>query len=147
MGDAGPEFVEAPDPWFIVNPLTGKRAASKSGTASVRCDAAVSDLRYMLWEMDEVPVGDQIRFWTSVVRESLLPVASVTMSGGKSVHALVRVGCRTIEEWDRVVRVNLLSQLAVQMGADKACGNPSRMSRLAGVREEGRGVQWLLYLG
>lgn len=133
---------------FVINPLSGDLALKKDqlGT-SYRCDNAVSAYRYMLIEMDGVPWQKQVQIWTTIVREELLPVAAVYYSGSKSIHALIRLtGCKTRQDWEDVVTCNFYPRIAVPLGADSQCRNPSRFSRVPGAQEEGRGVQWLLYL-
>jgi hypothetical protein len=136
---------QAPPPFFVPNPLTGNEEMSKSGKPSFRCDAAVTDYRYALFEVDlpGITLDDQAAFWMRYKEE--IPVASITYSGGKSLHALIRVDCRSVEEWDMKVRNGAFRKWEA-IGADPACKNPCRLSRLPGHFREGKGLQKLLWL-
>jgi hypothetical protein len=136
---------EKPPPFFVPNPLTGTEEISKSGKPSFRCDASVTDYRYALFEVDlpEITLDDQAAFWMRYKDE--IPVASITYSGGKSLHALIRVDCRSVEEWDKKVRNGAFLKWEA-IGADPACKNPCRLSRLPGHYREGGGLQKLLWL-
>jgi len=75
-------------------------------------------------------------------------VAAVIGSGGRSVHAWVKVDARDADEY-RATVAQMLALLA-RFGVDGKNKNPSRLSRLPGARREigaaGDGVQRLLYL-
>jgi RecA-family ATPase len=77
-----------------------------------------------------------------------LPINAILTSGGKSVHAWVRVNCKTVETYR--TKVNELLALLKSFGIDQSNKNPSRLSRLPGAArkigagEDGR--QRLLYL-
>jgi RecA-family ATPase len=77
-----------------------------------------------------------------------LPVAAVIGSGGRSVHAWVRVDARDADDY-RATVAEMLGILA-RFGVDGKNKNPSRLSRLPGARREigatGSGIQRLLYL-
>lgn len=148
-----------PDAWPPLvgsNPFSGREARTADGaTLSPRCKAAVARRRFALVEFDEMPLEAQVRFWAGAIhgagRGPLLPVAALTYSGGKSIHALLRVDCADArawgELWDRLASFvcNPLDPPAQR--ADKACRDESRLTRLPGARraESGR-VQSLLYL-
>ena len=104
--------------WVRVNPLDGK---------GVR-DENVTDYRYVLIESDSLPVERQ----NALIRELELPVVTLTYTGGKSLHALVRVGARDKDEYRK--RVAYIFDVCRKNGLDidKACKNPSRLSRLPG---------------
>ncbi len=90
------------------------------------------------------PMEQQVAFWHSVIR--VVPVALVTTSGGKSIHGWIATGCQNREQWETKIKHDLFDQWLVPLGADGACRNPSRLSRLAGHVREGKGLQRLLYL-
>jgi len=136
-------------PHIIPNPVDGNEHQTKDGKLSRRCDAAVSQYRFALVEFDDVARGDQLRFWHSVIIEGLLPVAALIDSGKKSIHAWLRVDLATADQWDAEVRRGLYDSETGRMalmGADRACSNPSRLSRLSGHHREGGSIQRLLYL-
>lgn len=115
--------------WVRVNPLDGK---------GVR-DENVTDYRYVLIESDSLPVERQ----NALIRELELPVVTLTYTGGKSLHAVVRVGAKDKDEYRR--RVAYIFDVCRKNGLDidKACKNPSRLSRLPGF-ERGDNKQFLI---
>ena len=89
-----------------------------------------------------MPLEQQICFWAGVP----LPVAAVIHSGGKSLHGWVRIDAENSEEWEREVEGKLFDILQ-PLGADGACRNEARLSRMPGhFRVEKRERQRLLYL-
>jgi hypothetical protein len=132
--------------FFCINPLSGKAHPQAGGCGmSRRCDAAVVRYRYALVEFDVLPIPRQLAFW-SVAR---LPIAALTFSGGKSVHALIDLGSRVWdrESWRRVVKKELFADFLIPCGADGSTANPSRLSRMAGHLRADKGqIQELLYL-
>jgi RecA-family ATPase len=110
--------------WLRVNPI---RDGDTSGS-----DDSVTDFRNVLVEFDSLPKSDQ---W-DIYKQSGLPIAAVTDSGGKSLHALVKVDAKNLEEYrERQKRVyDFLSEYL----DDKGNGNPSRFSRLPGVTRAGQ---------
>lgn len=139
--------LESPPPFFIPNPLTGLPGNRKDGQESYRCDQCIADWRYALFEVDlkDVTLGHQAAFWMKMIKDDKMPVESVTYSGGKSLHALIRVDCKTEIEWDKKVRNGAFMEW-IKVGADKACRNPSRLSRLPGHKRDKKTTQTLLWL-
>lgn len=105
--------------WICQNPTNGEGHKNDDTTA----------YRHALIESDELPIDEQIR----IMRELDLPIATMTTSGGKSVHALVRVDADGPNHYDE--RVALLHEIcnAAGLKADHANSNPGRLTRLAGV--------------
>lgn len=134
-------------PHIIPNPMTGEIA---SGGNSYRCDLSVSAFRFAVVEFDDMSIPDQIAFWHTMVAVNNLDVACLIDSGGKSIHAWLRVNLSTRVEWDERVKEGLYDKNTGYMailGADRACQNPSRLSRLPGhYRGDKRKMQRLLYL-
>ena len=141
------EAGSVPWPKFIINPLDGAHQPTKSndGRTTMRGDNNITEHRYCLFEADELPPKEQIKMWYTIIKEELLPVAAVVYSGKKSIHALIRTGLSTGEEWDEVVRNDLYPRVLVPLGADGACKNPARLSRLAG-HMRGERMQRLLWI-
>ncbi len=137
-------------PHIIPNPMDGQQHDTGSGNPSCRCDKAVADHRFSIVEFDNLPKADQYAFWYSVITGRLLPVAALIDSGGKSIHAWLRVNLPDRAAWDQHIRRGLYDPHVGRMtvlGADRACQNPSRLSRLPGhYREEKGAWQKLLYL-
>lgn len=146
------DLIEAEIPWphIIPNPLTGILHETKEGKLSLRCDSAVADYRFCLIEFDEMPRPDQIAFWFSIIDKNLLRVSAIVDSGGKSLHAWVRIDLPDRPAWDREIVQNFYEKdfgVLATMGADRASQNPSRLSRMPGhFRIEKGRKQKLLFL-
>jgi RecA-family ATPase len=115
--------------YICLNPLKDR--------ASARKNANVAAWRHVLVEFDDIPQDEQ---W-ALLRRSKLPITAVIDSGGKSVHAWVRVDATNKDNYDRAVR----SVYAFFDGyeVDGKNKNPSRLSRLAGA-QRGERMQSLL---
>lgn len=140
---AAAEFMPAM-PHIIPNPVTGELHPKKDGGLSYRCDNAVKDYRFAIAEFDTIPRADQLAFWATVP----LPVAALIDSGGKSIHAWIKLsGNYTPEDWQRDIKDKLYRQMLVPMGCDPQCANPSRLSRFPGhFRADKGNWQRLLYI-
>lgn len=105
--------------WIHINALDGKGVS----------DANVTRYANTLVECDELSVDDQERLY----RELKLPIRSIVYSGGKSMHAVVKIDARNRAEYDR--RVKHLYDFLAKHGVpiDRQNSNPSRMTRLPGV--------------
>ncbi|MBQ9346743.1 MAG: AAA family ATPase, partial [Oscillibacter sp.] len=82
---------------------------------------------------DTMEPGEQ----NAIIREMELPVACLIYSGGKSLHAIVRIDAATKEEYR--TRVDYLYSVCEKNGfaVDKQNRNPSRLSRLPGAVRNG----------
>jgi hypothetical protein len=141
-----------------INSLTGTTGQTQKGTLSFRADTCVSNFRYVLAELDCYPKGwegegnpipkpDQEAFWASMIANDV-PVRCVIDSANKSLHGWIQVDCRDYDDWVRTVKCDLFPNLLVHWGVDRACSNPSRLSRMPGhLRVETGNYQKLLYLG
>lgn len=111
--------------WIRVNPLDGKGIK----------DENVTDYRYVLVESDSLPIEQQ----NALMHDLELPIVTLTYTGGKSLHAIVRVDASSREEYRQ--RVSYLFEVCERNGLkiDKACKNPSRLTRLPGFQ---RGDKW-----
>lgn len=114
LGDAN----EKAGAWVRINPLDGRGVK----------DSNVTDYRYVLIESDSLPVERQ----NALVRELELPIVTLTHTGGKSLHAVVRVDAKDREEYRK--RVAFIFDVCRKNGLDidKSCKNPSRLSRFPG---------------
>jgi RecA-family ATPase len=110
--------------WVRINPMDG------SGSK----DANVTAYRHSLIEADHQDLGKQL----ALIRALQLPCSAIVHSGGKSIHALVRVDANNADEYRQ--RVNRLYEVCKASGltVDNANRNPSRLSRLPGVERSGR---------
>lgn len=116
LGTANPEA----GAWIRFNPLTG---------AGVR-NADVAEFRHALVESDELEPERQL----ALMRELELPCSAIVESGGKSVHAIVRVDADDWAEYRR--RVDYLYRVCEKHGlkVDQQNKNPSRLSRFPGFK-------------
>jgi RecA-family ATPase len=101
--------------FFRINPMQQGR-----GT-----DADVTDLRHALIEFDDISKREQ---W-ALITKSRIPCTAVTDSGGKSLHALVRVDAQNRAEYAERVAM-LYGHFAEHQRPDEKNKNPSRFSRL-----------------
>ena len=88
----------------------------------------MTEYRYALVESDNLDIEKQ----NSIIRELELPVAVLMFSGGKSVHAIVRIDAADYKEYQK--RVEYLYKICEKNGlkVDTQNKNPSRLSRLPG---------------
>jgi hypothetical protein len=119
--------------WMRMNPVAG----------GIK-DDNVTAFRFVLIEFDRIPLDLQI----SAIAKLPLPIAAVLTSGGKSIHAWIKVNATDKAVYlDNSVTVNSLLK---PLGVDDKNKNPSRLSRLVGVTRfigaAGDGRQRLLYL-
>jgi len=105
--------------WIRINPFTPD---DFTGT-----DGAVSNYRHVLVEFDKKPKDEQV----AIFQQSNLPISLLVDSGGKSVHAWVRVDAQTKEQWEE--RRNTVYDYLSDHEPDPQNKNPSRWSRLGGV--------------
>ena len=126
-------------PFIQPNPLTGVAALTKDGKLSWHCDAAVCTFRYAVGEFDNLPLEDQLAVWTALSHKGV-PIAALIHSGGKSIHAWIRVDVPDRATWERGIEDWLFTQYLVPIGCDPACRNESRKSRLPGVIRPDKGT-------
>jgi hypothetical protein len=131
-------------PFLITNPFTGERAERSPGKWSYRCDKAIAAHRYCLYESDIVDLELQAAFLASRIAAGW-PIVSVVWSGGKSLHALLRVDVANAAQWQAEITDKLFPVLA-GLGADRACGNPARLTRLPGGPHKSGRIASLVYL-
>ena len=131
-------------PHFIPNPLTGQEHPLPCGKLSKRGDSAVAGFLYCVAEFDGLSKPDQLAFWWGF---RTAPIVALIDSGGKSVHAILRVDCATRADWEQEIEGKLFPRVLCPLGCDPACRNESRLSRLPGhFRREKNAWQRLLYL-
>lgn len=90
-------------------------------------DSSVSAYRHVLLEWDTGTKAEQL----ARIKRSNLPVTAIVDSGGKSVHAWVRVDAKDRAEYD--ARVSAVYELFSDCPPDKQNKNPSRFTRLPGA--------------
>jgi len=105
--------------WVRINPFTKD---DFSGT-----DTSVSSYRHVLVEFDKLPKDEQI----AIFNQSNLPITALIDSGGKSVHAWVKVDAQDKAEWE--ARRDAIYEFLADHEPDPQNKNPSRWSRLGGI--------------
>ena len=131
-GDLGKvlgDWQPAAGAWIRFNPLDGKGCKNDN----------VTEYRFALVESDSVPLPKQ-----KALMEALqLPCAAMVYSGGKSIHAIVRIDAADYGEYRR--RVEYLYEVCRKNGLepDTQNKNPSRLSRMPGITR-GSSKQYLL---
>lgn len=115
--------------WIRFNALDGHGVKNEN----------VVSFRHALVESDTMSLEDQERLY----RELQLPIVAMVASGGKSIHAIVRVDAQDFEQYRQ--RVDKLYDVLKAHGVevDKQNKNPSRLSRMPGVTRNGHRQQLL----
>jgi len=129
--------------WFMIQPGDGQSHWNpRQQRDSKRSEEAVTSWRYAILESDKVPPAD----WLKILVQLPLPITAIYSSGGESVHALVRVGATSKEQWDRIMRQKILPMVA-PLGADPGALTAVRLSRLPNcLRGQTGELQELYYL-
>lgn len=120
VGDYNPEA----GAWIRFNPLDGNGVRNEN----------VTRFDFALVESDEMPLEEQYAIYQAMD----LPIAVLVTSGGKSLHAIVRVDAPNYPEYQK--RVDYLYTVCQKNGLklDRQNRNPSRLSRMPGVMRAGR---------
>ena len=141
--------------WYLANPVDGKEYPNpRTGKLSRRSEESVTRWKFALIESDEADPS----LWLAALAKSTLPISAIYSSGGRSVHALIRVpgagsgmarlsGPTSKEEWDAWAR-SMKAPLA-RLGADPKALTAVRLTRLPQQWRGERGkerLQKLLYV-
>ena len=126
-GDIGAvfgDYKQEAGAWIRFNPLDGNGVRNEN----------VTSFNYALVESDEMAIEEQY----AVIQALQLPVACLVHSGGKSLHAIVRVDAPDYSEYQK--RVDYLYEVCQKNGLkiDRQNRNPSRLSRMPGVMRNGK---------
>lgn len=115
--------------WIRFNPLDGKGCS----------DINITAYRFALVESDALSIEKQHDLYL----ELELPIAALVHSGGKSLHAIVRIDAKDRAEYKE--RVDLLYSICKKSGLeiDVQNKNPSRLSRMPGITRNDK-KQWLV---
>lgn len=129
IGDVIGDYNKEAGVWIRFNPIDGKGVNN----------ANVVDYRYALVESDSVEPEKQ----KALMEELKLPIAVMVHSGGKSIHAIVKINAVT--EQDYREKVDFLYSVCEKNGLsiDQNNKNPSRLSRLPGV-VRGKNKQFII---
>ena len=146
----GPEGV-----WYLVQPVTGqwavkrhvkwdededgKKSRTVKGAYTRRSEENVTAWRHFVLESDVLSTEE----WLRVLAALDLAVVAIYTSGGRSIHAIVRIPVASKQIWD--ASRNVLRQVLCVLGADPAALSAVRLSRLPGCLR-GNKMQKLLFL-
>ncbi len=149
--------------WFLCNPVDGKWQPGETKTQwqhvaegqhgppypklvpakwARRSWRSVTTYRYAVLESDTVPEEQ----WLKVLMKLPVPIVAIYTSGGKSVHALVRIDAGDKPTWDGMVRgrapgtferKTALMDLVCPLGADANALTAVRLTRLPFCFREG----------
>ena len=124
IGSVIGDYNEKAGAWIRFNPLDGKGCTNDN----------VTEYKYALVEADTMEIEKQ----NAIIRELELPVACLVHSGGKSLHAVVRVDASDYKEYRK--RVDYLYKVCEKNGLkiDSQNRNPSRLSRMPGIIRNGK---------
>lgn len=127
--------------WIMVNPVTGAyKSIERLGKRSRRAEENLVAYEYVLIESDSV----DMELWLRVLTKLDLPIVSVTTSGSKSAHALVRVNAK--DRADYLEKAAEIADLVVPLGADPAAMSAVRLTRVPGcVRKDTGKAQELIW--
>ena len=122
LDDAFGTFRDEAGGWIRINPTTGPN------------DKNVTRWAYSLAESDDLSIEDQKKLFINFK----LPIATLVESGGKSVHALVKIDAKNEAEYKQ--RVAFLYDWLAKHNfvVDENNKNPARLSRLPGVMRNGK---------
>jgi hypothetical protein len=132
---SGPDGV-----WFLPQPVDGRFHPNPrlGGKRSRRSEESVTCWQYTVLESDEADTGD----WLRCLIQLPLPIVSICESGGRSIHALVKVQASSKADWD--AKIAMVKPVLVTLGADPAALSAVRLTRLPQARRGDR-LQRLLY--
>jgi len=134
--------------WFLSNPVDGNyreldrlKTNTNPKGSSRRCEECLTSFRYLVLESDEADPA----LWIAALVQVPLPIVSITSSGGKSLHALVRIDAESGAHWREIKKK--IAPTLVTLGADDAAMTAVRLTRLPQCyRAEKDRWQELLYL-
>lgn len=136
---------------IVPNPVTGCFGKTKNDKDSLRCDDSIRDFRYAVIDFDgHDPIEEQGRVLHCLCDAMDIRICALIQTGGRDgcgLHAWVRIdGVDSLEAWNSMVRDDLFVTFEA-LGADPACANPSRGSRLTGLPRWGTSLwQKLLFV-
>lgn len=146
--DAFVQAGEGQGAWFLSNPITGdfvelerlKSGHNPTGRTR-RAEESITAFRHLLLESDKADPA----IWLAALVQMPLPILSICESGGRSLHALVRIDAKDGREFREIIAA---SKAGLEiLGADPAALSPVRLTRLPQCWRAEKGKwQRLLYL-
>jgi hypothetical protein len=127
--------------WFLPQPVSGEFLPNPrlDGKLSRRSEEAITAWRYAVLESDEADADD----WLRCLVQMPFRISSICESGGRSIHALVRLDAPSKVYWDKLIEP--IKPVLVTLGADRGALTAVRLSRLPQAMR-GECCQRLLYL-
>lgn len=137
--------------WYLANPVSGLTHENpRTGKPSRRSEESVTRWKFALLESDEADPS----IWLGALAKANLPISAIYSSGGRSVHALLRVrgpgtglaslkGAGSKAEWD--LWANAQKATLARFGADTKALTAVRLTRLP-QQYRGAKLQKLLYV-
>lgn len=110
--------------YYCINPLPKDTRRRKEKLAAYR---------HILVEFDHIPKTEQYQ----LIIQSRIPCAAIVDSGGKSIHAVVKVDAADLRQCEE--RASALMEHFKDYGVDTQCRDPSRLSRFVDVTREDTG--------
>lgn len=117
--------------WWLCQPVTGEWRPNGEKW-SRRSEGNVAAWRTMVIESDEAGIEGE---WLNLLAQMPLRIVALYTSGGRSVHALVRVDMSSKAAWDTLR--DFLKPVLTRLGADKGVFSAVRLTRLPGCKREG----------
>jgi hypothetical protein len=122
---------------IVPNSVTGCLGKKKDGGLSLRCDGSIRTFKYGVIDFDGIKKLEEHGEVIHCLCEATgIRICALIQTGGREgcgLHAWVRIdGVKTLSDWNKIVRDGLFPTFEA-LGADPACANPSRGSRLPGV--------------
>lgn len=123
--------------WFLPCPINGqwhpngKVDAAGNPELSRRTAASISTFRHMLLESDDAPPQQ----WLNLICQLDLPISALYTSGGRSIHALIKIDTPTKSAFDAFR--DRVSPVLSMLGADPAAISAVRLTRLPGILRDG----------
>ena len=123
--------------WFLTNPVdgaykpNGNKNSDGTDKVSRRTWQSVTSWRYMVLESDEAEPAQ----WLAALAQMPLRIAAIYTTGGRSIHALVRLDAKSKQEWDK--NRDAMRDVLVTLGADKNALKAVQLSRLPGCERMG----------
>lgn len=120
------DWEEKAGAWIRFNPVDGQGVNNRN----------VTRFKYALVESDTMTVADQEAMWLKLQ----LPIAAMVNSGGKSMHAIVKIDAADEQEYRKRVEFlyDYIKKQDRTIQIDSQNRNPSRLSRMPGVTRNGK---------
>ena len=126
--------------WMLANPVDGnKHFNERQQKMSRRSEESITAFRYAVLESDCQPLEQ----WLRILVQLPVPIVSIASSGGKSLHALVKINASSKANWDQLV--GAIKPRLIALGADPGALTAVRLTRLPNCYR-GEQLQELFYL-